>query len=168
MPSYTEDARENELVRLMQNYGDSVKRMCCVYLHDMAGAEDAAQETFIKAYAHIEELLSGEVQSEKAWLMRIAINTCKDALRSSWLRRVDRRHSIEELPIAAAGSHEDSFALTQAVALLPSKLKEIVLLYYYQGMNLRACADILGISASTATRRLQQAQKKLKKELEGG
>lgn len=168
MPSYTEDAREAELVRLMQTYGDSIKRMCCVYLRDLSGAEDASQETFIKAYAHIDQLLSGEVQSEKSWLMRIAINTCKDALRSSWMRRVDRRQSIEALSLAASGSHEENIALTQAVTALPPKLKEVVLLYYYQDLNLRTCAEILGVSAATATRRLQQAQKKLKLELEGG
>ena len=54
MGAYTEDMREAVLMRLMQQYGDSLKRMCCIYLHDMGAAEDAAQETFIRAYEHIE------------------------------------------------------------------------------------------------------------------
>lgn len=166
MAAYTEDVREQELVRLMQHYGDSVKRMCCVYLRDLGLAEDAAQDTFIKAYTRIEDVLSGNIQNEKAWLTRIAVNTCKDALRSSWMRHIDRRKAIEELPLAVYPSHEENLALTQAVMALPAKLREIVLLYYYQDLNLRTCAQILDISAPTATRRLQQAQKKLKKELE--
>ena len=168
MTSGTEDVREQELIRLMQLYGDSIKRMCCVYLHDLGAAEDAAQDTFIKVYDHLDQLLSGEIRSEKAWLMRIAINTCKDALRSSWMRHIDRRQTIETLPLAFNSAHEDSLALTQAIMALPPKLKDIVLLHYYQDLNLRVCAQILGISAPTATRRLQQAQKKLKYELEGG
>ncbi|MDO5377764.1 MAG: sigma-70 family RNA polymerase sigma factor [Clostridia bacterium] len=171
MMSYTEDARESELVRLMEQYGDSIKRMCCVYLRDLGAAEDAAQETFIKAFEHIDQLLGGGVRSEKAWLTRIAINTCKDMLRSSWMRHIDRRQAIEELPLSVMPRHEDSIALTQAVMALPPKLREIVLLYYYQDMNLRACAEALDISAPTATRRLQQAQARLKAELkhiEGG
>ena len=168
MPSHTEEMREQTLVRLMNLYGDSVKRMCCIYLHDLGSAEDAAQETFIKAYQHIDQVLGGEIQSEKAWLMRIAINTCKDALRSSWMRHIDRRRAIEELPLSVQPSHEDKLALTQAVMAPPPKLKDIVLLYYYQDMNLRTCAQVLGISAPTATRRLQQAQKKLKLDMERG
>ena len=166
MPSYTEDEREQALVRLMNAYGDSIKRMCCVYLHDLGAAEDAAQDAFIKAYHHIDSLLSGEVKSEKAWMMRIAINTCKDMLRSSWMRHIDRRQTIEALPLSSLPNHEDTFALTQAVMALPPKLKEIVLLHYYQDLNLRTCAQILDISAATATRRIQQAQKKLRHELE--
>lgn len=168
MAAYTEDIREQALIDLMQTYGDSVKRMCCMYLRELGASEDAAQDTFIKAYEHIDQILSGEIKNEKAWLMRIAVNTCKDTLRSSWLRRIDRRKPIEELPLYLHDGREDSLALTQAVSSLPAKLKDIVLLYYYQDMNLRACAQALGISAATATRRLQQAQKKLRNELERG
>ena len=168
MAAYTEEIREQALVRLMNTYGDGIKRMCCVYLHDSGSAEDAAQDTFIKAYEHIDRILSGEILSEKAWLMRIAINTCKDMLRSSWMRHIDKRRAIEELPLSVSFSHEDSLALTQSIMALPPKLKDIVLLYYYQDMNLRTCAQVLGISAPTATRRLQQAQKKLKIDMERG
>ena len=168
MAAYTEDARSGELVRLMQLYGDGVKRMCCVYLRDLGAADDAAQDTFVKAYEHIDQVLSGSIQNEKAWLMRIAVNTCKDMLRSSWMRHIDRRRAIEELPLAYMSPHEENLALTQAVMALPAKLREIVLLHYYQDLNLRTCAQILGISAPTATRRLQQATKKLQKEMERG
>ena len=75
MQDTTQESREQALVRLMQVYGDSVKRMCCVYLRDLGVAEDAAQDTFLKAYEHIDQILSGEIRNEKAWLMRIAINT---------------------------------------------------------------------------------------------
>ena len=147
-------------------YGDGLKRLCCVYLRDMGLAEDAVQETFIKAYDHIDELLSGKIESTKAWLMRIAVNTCKDTLRSSWMRHIDNRQEIEALPLSIASCAEERLALTQAIMALAPKHREIVLLYYYQDMSLRACAQVLGISAPTATRRLQQAQKKLRIQLE--
>ena len=168
MIPYTEDVREQELTRLMSQYGDSVKRLCCVYLRDLGAAEDAAQETFIKVYDHIDQLLRGEIMSEKAWLMRIAVNACRDMLRSSWMRHIDRRRTIEDLTLVSPSNHEESFALTQAVMSLPVKLRELVLLYYYQDLNLRTCAQALDISAATATRRLKQAQKKLRAELERG
>ena len=161
MSAFTEDEREAKLRHLMEIYGDGLKRLCCVYLRDLGLAEDAVQETFIKAYDHIDELLDGEIDSTKAWLVRIAVNTCKDTLRSSWMRQ-----EIEALPLSVANSSEERLALTQAIMALPPKLREIVLLYYYQDMSLRTCAGVLGISAPTATRRLQQAQKKLRSHLE--
>ena len=150
MSSFTEDEREEKLRHLMDVYGDGLKRLCCVYLRDLGLAEDAVQETFIKAYDHIDELLAGEIESAKAWLMRIAVNTCKDTLRSSWMRHIDRRQEIETLPLSIASCPEEKLALTQAIMALPPKLREIVLLYYYQDMSLRTCANVLGISAPKA------------------
>ena len=168
MAAYTEDVREQALVRLMEQYGDGIKRICCIYLRDLSAAEDAAQETFIKAYDHIEPLLGGEIMNERAWLSRIAINTCKDMLRSSWMRHIDRRRAIEELPLAAPPQHQENLELTEAILSLPPKLKDIVLLHYYQGLTLRTCAQILGISAPTASRYLAQAMKRLRLDLERG
>ena len=137
MAGPAKEAREDALIRLMEVYGDSVKRLCCVYLRELGAAEDAAQDTFVKAYEHIGELMDSTVRAEKAWLMRIAVNTCKDVLRSSWLRRIDRRRPIEEMPLCAPSGHEESLAVTQAVASLPPRLKEIVLLHYYQGAEIK-------------------------------
>ena len=113
MSSFTEDEREEKLRHLMDVYGDGLKRLCCVYLRDLGLAEDAVQETFIKAYDHIDELLAGEIESAKAWLMRIAVNTCKDTLRSSWMRHIDRRQEIEALPLSIASCPEEKLALTE-------------------------------------------------------
>ena len=168
MAPYTEEAREQMLSRLMQLYGDGIKRMCCVYLRDLGAAEDAAQETFIKAYGHIDRLLGGEIENERAWLSRIAVNTCKDMLRSSWMRHIDRHKTIEELPLAAPPQHEEHLELTEAILRLPEKYKDIVLLHYYQGLHLRTCAQILHISAPTASRYLAQAMKRLRIDLERG
>ena len=89
-------------------------------------------------------------------------------LRSSWLRRFDRRRAIKELPLASLPMNEDNLALTEAIIRLPQKHKDIILLHYYQGLSLRASAQILNISASTATRHLAQATKRLKTEFERG
>ncbi len=168
MAAYTEEVREAELSRLMSQYGDSIKRLCYLYLHNLSAAEDAAQDTFIKSFQHIDDLLEGSIANEKAWILRIAVNTCKDELRSSWIRHIDKRKTIDTLPLSISFDHDSRIDLTQAILALPIKYRELVLLYYYQDLNLRTCAGILGISPATATRRLQQAQKKLRSTLEGG
>lgn len=157
---------ENRLREWISRYSDDVLRTCFVLLSDQSLAEDAMQDTFTKAWKNMSQFEGRENASPKTWLMRIAVNTCKDTLRSSWMRHIDRRQEIEALPLSIASCPEEKLALTQAIMALPPKLREIVLLYYYQDMSLRTCANVLGISAPTATRRLQQAQKKLRIQLE--
>lgn len=157
---------EIRLKEWISRYSDDVLRTCFVLLSDQSLAEDAMQDTFTKAWKNMSQFEGRENASPKTWLMRIAVNTCKDTLRSSWMRHIDRRQEIEALPLSIASCPEEKLALTQAIMALPPKLREIVLLYYYQDMSLRTCANVLGISAPTATRRLQQAQKKLRIQLE--
>ena len=75
---------EQILERLMREYGDSVFRMRYLYLKDYYLAEDATQETFIKAMKSYDSFLHNS--NEKTWLIRIAINSCKNIMRTKWFR----------------------------------------------------------------------------------
>lgn len=75
------DDREHHLESLMARYQTPVLRMCFAYLRDRQLAEDAAQETFVKAYRALAAFRGDS--DEKTWLMRIAINTCKDMRRGA-------------------------------------------------------------------------------------
>jgi RNA polymerase sigma-70 factor (ECF subfamily) len=157
--------REAEIERLMKLYENSLLRMCFVYLHDTYLAEDAMQETFIKAYNHFESF-RGE-SSEKTWLMRIAINTCKDIKRLSWFRLVDRRISLEHVPEPECSYEPQDETLITQVMRLPRKYKEVVLLRYYQGMTVGEISETLGIAKPTVYAWLTKAQQRLRIELEG-
>lgn len=141
-------------------------RMCYVYLKDRAMAEDAVQETYLKAYRSIGNF-RGEC-SEKAWLMRIAINTCRDMRRSGWFRHMDRRVTPELLVEESVVPRQEDSGLAMEMMGLPSKLQEVLLLYYYQGMTTAEVGKILGISKVTVSHRLQQAREKLRGALNGG
>ncbi|MDR1262734.1 MAG: sigma-70 family RNA polymerase sigma factor [Oscillospiraceae bacterium] len=153
----------------VRRYSDGLLRVCYVYLRDVGLAEDAVQDTFMKAYRKIDEQERYGGAYEKTWLMRIAINTCKDYLRWSWFRYVDRRKEIERLEAAADASPEDSL-ITLEIMRLPFKLKEVIMLYYYQEMTLREIASALGVSISAVAKRLNKAKDALKHMLsdEGG
>lgn len=152
------------LERLMEQYGDSLLRMCWMLLHDWEWARDAAQESFIKAYRAFNSLRQGE--TEKAWLMRIAINTCKDMRRSRWWRMVDRRITPDDLPESGReDAMPDSRPLVE-VLNLPEKYRKVVLLHYYQGMTLEEIGQTLGASASTIRTRLFRAKAMLRQRLE--
>ena len=91
----TNEQRE-QLEKLMEEYGTQLLRMCAVYLRDVDLAQDAVQDTFIKAYRHL-PAFRGEC-SVKSWLMGIAINTCRDYLRTAWFRHIDHRVDTGVLP----------------------------------------------------------------------
>ena len=155
---------ESTLERLIRENQVSLKRLCYLYLHDEAMAEDAVQETFLKVYRSLTNF-RGEA-NEKTWLTRIAINTCKDMLRSGWFRHIDRRVTAEELPSRQEADpyHREVAA---AVMNLPRKLREVILLYYYRGLTMEEIAEVLEISQPAVSGRLKRAREKLKAELKG-
>ena len=157
---------EEILNRLVEQYQTTLRRMCFVILRDEELAKDAVQDTFLKAYKNI-AVFRGEC-SEKTWLMRIAINTCRDVKRSAWFRYLDRRVTPEDLPTPIVQTSERSVELTSEIMKLPPKLKEAIILYFYQQMTTREIAEVLGIPQSTVATRLKRAKEKLKSLLEGG
>ena len=153
--------------RLVLEYQEKLLHMCTMYLKDDAAAEDAVQETFLKAYRAL-PAFRGEC-SEKTWLMRIALNVCRDMTRSAWFRHTDRRITPEDLPQRAAdGKPDENEALAQAILLLPRKYKDALLLYYYQDMRQDEVALALNTTPSNVSKRLKRAREKLRAILEGG
>ena len=155
----------HELERLVLQYQQSLLRTCFLYLRDRTLAEDAVQETFLKAYRSLASF-RGEC-SEKTWLMKIAINTCCDLRRAHRLRRIDPCRIPDLLPQAAEPFTEAEEALVTQVMQLPRKLREVILLYYYQDMTVTEIAVSLGISQSSVSGRLKRAREKLRALLEG-
>lgn len=106
--------------------------------------------------------------SPKSWLMRIAINTCRDMQRSGWFKHMDRRITPELLVNSSVTPRDDDSMLAVEMLNLSGKLQEVLLLYYYQGMTTAEIGKTLGISKPTVSRRLEQAREKLRGALNGG
>ena len=165
MESGYDSFRDQTLILMVNEYQTALKNLCYMILHDEALAEDAVQETFIKAYKGLASF-RGDC-GQKTWLTRIAVNTCRDMQRSSWFRHVDRRVSPDMMPDKEAESFGESEELAQAIVALPGKYREVVLLRYYQDMTIREIAQALGIAQSSVFGRLKRAEKKLRITLEG-
>ena len=151
-----------ELVKL---YYPEILRYCLWHAPDRMAAEDAVQETFLKAYARLDSF-RGDC-SEQTWLMKIAINTCRDMLRSAWMRHHDRYADLSKLPERAYCPEPPDDTIVQAVSALPPRLREAVLLRYYQGMKVNDVAQALRTTRSGVKHRLKQANKLLRTQLEG-
>lgn len=156
---------EERLTRLMETYGSNVLRICYLYLKDHALAQDAAQTTFVKAWQALRTLRDGS--TEKAWLMRIAVNTCKTTLRSREYRLYAQSPDMDELPDPAVEDVHPDNTVLNAVMALPEKYREVVMLHYYQGLSSPAVARILKLPQATILTRLHRARKLLESQLKG-
>ena len=139
-------------------------RTCYLFLRDYALAEDAVQETFVKAWRSYDSYR--KEASEKTWLMRIAVNTCRDLCRSKWLIHVDRHVNMDDLPEPSVPFEQPDDTITRAILSLPNALRQAVTLYYFQGFTVQETAQLLRVSRRTIHYRLDKAQRLLKSSLE--
>ena len=151
--------------QLVERYQQDVLRTCFLYLRDKTLAEDATQETFLKVYRGL-DAFRGE-SSEKTWILTIAMHVCYDINHSAWFRWINLRVTPETLPERSAPATEGDDALAAAVMQLPRKLREVILLRYYEQLGVNEIAKALHISHSSVSGRLKRGRERLKKALEG-
>ena len=159
------DSKETRIERMVTLYQLPLLRLCIMYLHDEEQAKDAVQETFIKAYRNLDSFRNDA--SEKTWLTRIAINTCKNMYRSAWFRHMDRSVTLDMIAERPAPADEHDDELTTAIMNLPVKLREAALICWLQGMTYDEAADMLGISRQAVGSRINRARRKLRFAMEG-
>ena len=103
-------------------YATDVLRVSYYYLGDRQRAEDVTQDVFIRYLQNRPALVSGR---EKSWLLKVALNRCRDLWRSSWLKKVVLGHPAFELfpaddEIGRAAKMWSSSIITRATASLKS------------------------------------------------
>jgi RNA polymerase sigma-70 factor (ECF subfamily) len=135
-------------------------RVCYAYLRSHADAEDIVSDVFVKLIRRGTYFQS--VEHEKAWLLRVAINLCKDSLKHWWRNRED----IDDYCDLESGSmfHEDE--TLNKVLMLPERYKAAIYLHYYEGYTTEETAKILRKPHSTIRYHLHMGRKLLKEILE--
>ena len=153
----------DELYRL---YATDVLRVSYYYLGSREQAEDVTQDVFVRLIVNHPDLEPGR---EKAWLLKVALNRCRDLWRGAWFRKVVLGHPSFELFPAPdeIGATADRYILAEAVNRLRPEFKEVVLLFYYQGFSVAEISEMLGIAEGTVSSRLSRARIKLQEELKG-
>jgi RNA polymerase sigma-70 factor (ECF subfamily) len=144
----------------LQTYADMVRRICFLYLRNSTEADDVFQEVFIKLMQKSIPFTSTE--HEKAWLIRVAINTCKDIRKSFWSKKV---HLTTDVEIPSADPAENE--ILQIVLSLPQKYKEVVYLHYYEDYSIPQIAALFNKKENTVYSQLHRARALIKKELGG-
>lgn len=158
-----------QIEKLIDLYGNDVLRIANMYIKNLTIAEDIFQEVFLKVSKKL-HLFRNE-SSEKTWIIRITINTCKDYLKSTWKTKVIPSEDISEqitevsnLDDKIISSENSKFILTE-ILNLPVIYKDVVLLYYYKSFSTVEIANILRIPEATVRTRIKRAREILKEKL---
>ena len=151
------------LEELLTRYGDMVYRMALHNMRNVSDAQDITQDIFLKI-AKRTFPVAKDIQHEKAWMMRVCINQCKDR----W--KYDRLHQTIELQeeLAAGKQKPVDFGLLYEVMKLPVKYRNVIYLFYYEEMSVQMIAKIMQKKEATILTWLHRARKRLRVELEGG
>ena len=150
--------------QLYELYATDVLRMCYFYLGDRQKAEDVVQEVFVRLMTTSPVLQPGK---EKAWLLKVAMNRCRDLWRGAWLKRVVLGGPTYEL-IPAPDEFSrigDKQEMMLAINKLPAMFKEVILLHYYQGYGISEIAEMMDLPEGTISSRLSRGRKKLEEVL---
>ncbi len=167
MATYEEKLRKgdkNAFEQLVREKQNRIYAVCLNMLKNTHDAQDAAQDTFIKAYKNI-ALFRGDAGLD-TWLTKIAVNTCLDILKQ---RRPnvsiddDFEAAAEETTESAAEKNVRVAAVRKALNQLPPEVRQILILRDIDGFSYEDIAGIMGLNLGTVRSRIARAREKLKK-----
>ena len=152
---------KKQAVRLVNDYADLILRLSYTYLGSTADAEDVCQEVLLKLLGRSEGFEGPE--HERAWVVRVTANRCKDLLR----RRAARPTvALDEAPEPAAPEACDARGraelVLRAVMRLPLEYREAIFLRYYENYSIRDVARACGCGEDAAAQRLSRGRAKLR------
>lgn len=143
----------NDVEFVVEEYGDMLYRICFIQLRSEADAEDAVQDTYLK-YVKKRPRFESE-QHRKAWLIRVAINRCRDIIRFNRIRAVE---NIDNLALISSDECESGDQVIKALMLLPKKYSQVMLLHFVEGYDYKTIAGIIGRSESAVKMRVKKGR----------
>ena len=153
---------EEEAGRAVEQYADLVRRICMIHLKNYEDSEDIFQTVFLKYVLRSEPFDSQE--HEKAWIIRVTVNACRDLLKSFFRSRTVSLDQLIERPQDMPEDHSD---ILEAVLELPARFRDVVYLHYYEGYTAPEIGRILKKNPNTVYTLLARARQLLKTKLEG-
>lgn len=146
----------------VKTYTNAIFRLSYTYLKNTYDAQDVCQTVFLKLLTNPPPNFENQAK-EKAYILRVAANICKDMLKSPWRKNLSSLETYADIP---APKSEASEVFT-AVNSLPIRYRSVIHLYYYEGYQAEQISEILGITESAVYTRLKRGRDKLKKILGG-
>ena len=149
---------KEHVAALFDEYYESLSKIAFCYLKSVCDAQDVAEEVFLKYIEAKPEFESRE--HEKAWLIRVTVNKCKNRIKHSKYVAVGE-------PVYAVSPSPESGEILEAVMSLPEKYRAVIHMFYYMDMTAAEIARALKISETAVTTRLSRARKLLEPHMKG-
>ena len=159
---------KEKLENLIELYGNDVLRIATLYMQNPSTAEDIFQDVFLKVNKYLSSFQGKS--SEKTWIIKITINTCKDYLKSAWRKKVVSIENFNDTIENASFDeniidNENANMVLNEILLLPTKYKDVLILYYYKDLSTVEIANVLNIPEATVRTRMKRAREMLKEKL---
>ncbi|MFE8703533.1 sigma-70 family RNA polymerase sigma factor [Cytobacillus sp. FJAT-54145] len=162
--------KHETIAKLMNDYGTSVLHLTYSYVRNRQTSEDLTQEIFIKCFEKLDSFKGNS--SIQTWLYRIAVNHCKDYVKSWNYRKVYITDYISSFLRENQSGAEEQFLkrsekneLIDAVFKLPIKYREIIFLYYFHECSQKEISEIYQLNINTVKSRLSKGKELLRKSL---
>jgi RNA polymerase sigma-70 factor (ECF subfamily) len=156
------DGHQEDFGLLVDRYQKSVFSYLAWRVGNFSQAEEAAQESFVRAFRSLAKLRKPE--SFYSWLLGIAGRVAQEQFRAE-LRRGQDREAAEAM-MSGATAHPADCPLEEAIAVLPENHRQVILLRYYEGLSCQEVAARLAMPLGTVTKTLSRAYVLLRQELE--
>ena len=153
---------EQEAIRAVNMYADTVKRICLIYLKNSTDTEDVFQTVFLKYITKDTEFENEE--NEKAWFIRVSINACKDFMKNSFR---SKRTAFDDLNLIGEEMTLKDTDTLNAVLSLPLIYKQVIYLHYYEGYTANEISKIISKKPNTVYTLITRAKNMLKEKLKG-
>ena len=135
---------------VLDKYGNNLYRICLITLKNQADAEDALQDTLVRYLQKAPRFESEEHQ--KAWLIRVAVNICRDMLR----KRRYHQEELENIPVPQADEQQQS--ALDALLTLQEQFRIPMILHYVEGYSVAELAKLLSLTQSAVKMRLSKGR----------
>lgn len=155
------DGHPEDFGSLVERYEKPLFSYLAVRLGNRLQAEEAAQESFVRAFLSLKKLQKPE--SFYSWLLGIAGRVAKEQFRSQERRRKDCEAA--ETMLADVGDNPQDYPLEEVIAVLPESHRQVILLRYYEGLSCQEVATRLEMPLGTVTKTLSRAYALLRQEL---
>lgn len=164
------EQQEKELLQVkIERYGDMLYKLAFSQMKNRQDAEDVVQEVFYRFVKNEKAFASPE--HEKAWLIRVTLNTCRKIWRSAWYKHSIPFASHTQTAAIERGTEqkvlerEREKEVLEAVLLLSRKYREVIHLFYFEGMSIQEICEVTGRKTNTVTSQLTRGREQLKKML---
>lgn len=152
--------RKNDLNSVYEKYADMLYRLALSNSSSREDAEDAVHDAFA-SYLTNSPAFSNE-EHERAWLIRVTVNKCRDILRRNAVRTYTELEEARELPC----ENSEVNPVIEALRQLPERYRTAITLHYLEGYNVEECGSILNLSESAVKMRLSRGRLMLREIIE--